>query len=245
MDHVAEKILGYLDGKSLCNAELVCKQWHQVISERMLWKKLIEHNVKTDYLWRELSKRRGWANYLFKNGYLEQQRPDHWFYRRLYPQIIKDIKNMEKNWRNGIHTLQKINCRSEVSKGVYCLQYDDNQIISGLRDNTIKIWSRSDLQCKRVLTGHTGSVLCLQFDENVIVSGSSDSTVRIWDLETGVIRSTLIHHSEAVLHLRFCNGLMVTCSKDRSIVVWEMNSPVDIAMRRVLVSFLLIVLIFN
>jgi len=238
LDHVAEKILGYLDGKSLCNAELVCKQWHQVISERMLWKKLIEHNVKNDYLWRELSKRRGWANYLFKNSYLEQpiHRPDHWFYRRLYPQIIKDITNMEKNWRQGIHTLQKINCRSEVSKGVYCLQYDDNQIISGLRDNTIKIWSRSDLQCKKVLTGHTGSVLCLQFDENVIVSGSSDATVRVWDLETGNLRSTLIHHSEAVLHLRFSNGLMVTCSKDRSIVVWEHRSPVDIVKLRVLVG---------
>ena len=155
----------------------------------MLWKKLIEHNVKTNYLWRELSKRRGWENYLFKNGNYLEQRPDYLFFRRLYPQIIKDIKNMEKNWRNGIHTLQKINCRSEVSKGVYCLQYDDNKIISGLRDNTIKIWSRSDLQCKRVLTGHTGSVLCLQFDDKVIVSGSSDATVRIWDVESGQLRS--------------------------------------------------------
>ena len=33
----------------------------------------------------------------------------------------------------GRHNLQRIQCRSENSKGVYCLQYDDEKIISGLR----------------------------------------------------------------------------------------------------------------
>ncbi|KAG6439467.1 hypothetical protein O3G_MSEX000797, partial [Manduca sexta] len=107
---------------------------------------------------------------------------------------------------------QRINCRSENSKGVYCLQYDDNKIVSGLRDNTIKIWDRKTLQCVRELQGHTGSVLCLQYDERAIISGSSDSTVRVWDVSTGAMLNTLIHHCEAVLHLRFCNGMMVTCS---------------------------------
>lgn len=115
----------------------------------------------------------------------------------------------------GRHKLQKINCRSENSKGVYCLQYDDQKIVSGLRDNTIKIWDRNTLQCIKVLTGHTGSVLCLQYDDKAIISGSSDSTVRVWDANTGEMVNTLIHHCEAVLHLRFNNGMMVTCSKVR------------------------------
>ena len=48
-------------------------------------------------------------------------------------------QRIENNWRTGRHTLQKIHCRSETSKGVYCLQYDDSKIVSGLRDNTIKV----------------------------------------------------------------------------------------------------------
>lgn len=52
----------------------------------------------------------------------------------------------------GRHNLQRINCRSENSKGVYCLQYDDTKIVSGLRDNTIKIWDRHTLQCTKVST---------------------------------------------------------------------------------------------
>lgn len=235
LDHIAENILSYLDAKSLCSAELVCKEWHRVISEGMLWKKLIERMVRTDTLWRGLADRRGWIQFLFKPKPGEQLK-DHKFYRNLYPQIIDDIDRIETNWKTGRHTLRRIHCRSETSKGVYCLQYDETRIISGLRDNTIKLWNRDTLECVQVLTGHTGSVLCLQYDDNIIISGSSDSTVRVWDVRTGEMVNTLIHHCEAVLHLRFCDGIMVTCSKDRSIAVWDMQSPTEINLRRVLVG---------
>lgn len=49
------------------------------------------------------------------------------------------VQRIEDNWRTGCHNLKKIVCHSEASKGVYCLQYDDKRIISGLRDNTIKV----------------------------------------------------------------------------------------------------------
>ncbi|XP_069678944.1 F-box/WD repeat-containing protein 1A isoform X4 [Periplaneta americana] len=235
LDHVAESILSYLDADSLCAAELVCKEWYRVISEGMLWKKLIERKVRTDSLWRGLAERRGWIQYLFKPKPGESH-PNHSFYRTLFPKIIQDIDSIENNWRMGRHVLQRINCRSENSKGVYCLQYDDQKIVSGLRDNTIKIWDRNTLQCTKVLTGHTGSVLCLQYDDKVIISGSSDSTVRVWDVSSGEMVNTLIHHCEAVLHLRFNNGMMVTCSKDRSIAVWDMTSQTEITLRRVLVG---------
>ena len=55
LDHVAEKILCYLDANSLCAAELVCTGWLRVISEGMLWKKLIERKVQTDLLWKGLA----------------------------------------------------------------------------------------------------------------------------------------------------------------------------------------------
>ncbi|XP_038046037.1 F-box/WD repeat-containing protein 11-like [Patiria miniata] len=235
LDHIGDKILSYLDAKSLCAAELVCKEWKRVISDGMLWKKLIEHKVRTDELWRGLSDRRGWGHYLFKPKPGETPQSDIYF-RKLYPRIIQDIENIENNWRCGQHELFKIQCHSENSKGVYCLQYDDQKIVSGLRDNTIKIWDRQTLQCIQVLTGHTGSVLCLQYDDKVIITGSSDSTVRVWDVNNGQMLNTLIHHCEAVLHLRFSNGLMVTCSKDRSIAVWDMRSATEINLRRVLVG---------
>lgn len=69
LDHVAESILSYLDSVSLCAAELVCKEWYRVISEGMLWKKLIERKVRTDSLWRGLSERRGWYTFIIFHYY--------------------------------------------------------------------------------------------------------------------------------------------------------------------------------
>ncbi|XP_066935630.1 beta-TrCP-like [Clytia hemisphaerica] len=232
LEPVAEKILSYLDDKSLRSAELVCREWRRVIADGMLWKKLIQRKVMHDSLWCGLGERRGWIDSLRKPS----QKTDHVYFRTLYPKIVADINRLESNWRCGKHGLLKIHCRSENIKGVYCLQYDDDKIVSGLRDNTIKLWNRKSLDCTQVLHGHTGSVLCLQYDYRIIVTGSSDATVRIWDVNTGEMLNTLIHHCEAVLHLRFQDGIMITCSKDRSIAVWDLNSPTDISLRRVLVG---------
>ncbi|NWZ11552.1 FBW1A protein, partial [Agelaius phoeniceus] len=160
--------------------------------------------------------------------------PPNSFYRALYPKIIQDIETIESNWRCGRHSLQRIHCRSETSKGVYCLQYDDQKIVSGLRDNTIKV---------RML--HHGILMAWSaYAINNInylslsLSGSAENSQcrLVWDVNAGEMLNTLIHHCEAVLHLRFNNGMMVTCSKDRSIAVWDMASPTDITLRRVLVG---------
>ncbi|CAF3700964.1 unnamed protein product [Rotaria sp. Silwood1] len=237
LEHLAEKILEYLDIQSLKSTELVCREWYHIISKGMLWKKLIERKVLSDTLWFGLSERRDWNKYLFRQILINKdQHKRNEFYRYLYPKILHDINQLQINWRTGNYQLERIQCQSRNSKGVYCLQYDNNKIISGLRDNTIKIWNRNTLECIKILTGHNGSVLCLQYDEKIIISGSSDSTIRIWNIETGELVNTLLHHCEAVLHLRFIDKMMITCSKDRSIAVWEINSPIDIVMRRVLVG---------
>ncbi|ERE80400.1 F-box/WD repeat-containing protein 11 isoform X2 [Cricetulus griseus] len=237
LDHIAENILSYLEARSLCAAELVCKDWQRVISEGKLWKKLIERKVRADPLWKALCERRGWVQYLFKNRPTDGPPNSYSFYRSLYPKITQDIETLESNWRCGRHNLQKIQYGFE-NRGVCCLQYDDDKIICGLRDSCIKIWDKTSLKCLKVLTGHTGSVLCLQYEEPVIVTGSSDSTVKVWDVNTGTVLNTLIHHKEAVLHLRFSNGLMVTCSKDCSIAVWNMASATDITLHSVLIGHL-------
>lgn len=77
------------------------------------------------------------------------------FYQRLHQYIVRDIAEIENRWRHGIFSLSRINCASESSKGVYCLQYDADKIVSGLRDNTIKVsfagsfFNAADLETRR------------------------------------------------------------------------------------------------
>ncbi|VDO63039.1 unnamed protein product [Heligmosomoides polygyrus] len=239
--HLSEMILANVDARTLAACEAVSSDWRNVLARGQLWRKLIERNVRKDNMWRGLSEKRKWRKYILVSrdtasfAICEHYKMNY-DVLQLFPKVVADIDKIEANWHKGIYKLSSINCRSENSKGVYCLQYDDEKIVSGLRDNVIKVWNRSDLSCERVLSGHTGSVLCLQYDDRVIISGSSDATVRVWDVATGECLNTLIHHCEAVLHLRFNDGIMVTCSKDRSIAVWDMVSPREINLRRVLVG---------
>lgn len=235
LTHISEKILSYLDSRSLLEASSVCKDWRRIIREGLLWKKLIERRVRQDPVWAGIVKRREWDQDLFK----PVKEINHTKHQRLYFGIIADIKNLERRWQEGTYVIQKIVCRSDNSKGVYCIQYDDDKIVSGLRDNTIKIWDRQTLKCTRTFQGHSGSVLCLQYDDNFIVSGSSDATVRVWDindLEKTQPINTVIQHTEAVLHLKFNKNMLVTCSKDRTIMVWNLISPREIKVKEILIG---------
>jgi hypothetical protein len=91
---IAEIILSYLDAKSLCAAELVCKNWLRVISEGALWKKLIEQQVDADPMWKGLSVHRGWSQYLYNKNAIQNSTmtlyEQHKFYKELYFKILKD-----------------------------------------------------------------------------------------------------------------------------------------------------------
>ena len=45
------------------------------------------------------------------------------------------LQAIEDNWRGGKHNLQRINCRSENSKGVYCLQVPNELFIISCPNN--------------------------------------------------------------------------------------------------------------
>ena len=49
---------------------------------------------------------------------------------------------MEANWNTGHYKLTRITANCEYSKGIYCFQYDDQKIIGGCRDDTVKVCIR-------------------------------------------------------------------------------------------------------
>jgi len=222
LEHIVELIFSYLTEDALFVAERVSVVWYRAVADGMLWKKLIERKVVLDTAWSGLAKRRNFMRHLFrpKPGVT---RRGHGYYRTLFTNSFQDIERVERRWMSGDPNTRRVPCRSDEvdpsERGVYCLQYDDEKIVSGLRDNTIKIWDMDTLESKTVLRGHTGSVLCLQYDGKVIISGSSDSTLRVWDVVTGALLNTLICHTDAILHLKFEKEMLITCSKVRLLKV--------------------------
>lgn len=61
---------------------------------------------------------------------------------------------------------------------VNVIDFDENYIVSGSGDHTIKVFNRSDCNLVRTLFGHVRSVTCLQYHDGFVVSGSTDNTIR-------------------------------------------------------------------
>ena len=73
------------------------------------------------------------------------------------------------------------------SYGVLSVAYspDGTKIISGSRDNTIKIWDANTGQCLKTLEGHSNMISSVAYspDGTEIISGSEDKTIKIWGEE--------------------------------------------------------------
>lgn len=140
-------------------------------------------------------------------------------------------RRLESNWELGKFTTFQYPHPSYPEEGhqecVYTLQFDKDFLVSGSRDQTMRIWDANTRRLLRPpLTGHMGSVLCLQFDadpeEDLLVSGSSDSNVFIWKFSTGeLIQKLTKAHRESVLNVRFDKRILVTSSKDKTIKIFN------------------------
>jgi len=137
-----------------------------------------------------------------------------------WKKIYEERYRIERNWARASCSIQNLEGHDEA---VYCIQYEENLLATGSRDNTIKLWESLNGKyiCTRTLVGHGGSVLCLQFDDKIIVSGSSDGLILIWDMKQGKRIHSLVGHHESVLNLHFDSKLLLTCSKDNTIKVWD------------------------
>lgn len=93
-------------------------------------------------------------------------------WKRMFCQFDLDVRRVERNWTVP-HTAMVYPIRCNGS-GIYCLQYDDTQVVTGSRDNAIKFWDFASLRQTKEFRGHQGSVLCLQFDSEKVISGSSE-----------------------------------------------------------------------
>jgi len=68
---------------------------------------------------------------------------------------------------------------------VCCLQFDEDKIVSGSDDNTVKVWSLTGDEghedCVNTLVSHDCWINSLKFNGNILVSGAADDSIKVWD----------------------------------------------------------------
>ncbi|KAI6010176.1 WD40-repeat-containing domain protein [Pisolithus marmoratus] len=139
------------------------------------------------------------------------------------------------------------------SKAVTALYFEDDCLVTGASDKTLRQWDLTTGQC--VLTmdilwaishspgGAAGSlspaplypglsaagmyqdfVGAVQFWGYALVSGSGDGAVRMWDMRTGQAHRTLTGHTGPVTCLQFDETHIATGSLDKSIRIWDVRT---------------------
>ena len=86
---------------------------------------------------------------------------------------------------------------------INCLVIEDNYVITGSADKTIRKWDMSTCDCVLIFRGHTSLLNRLICTGDFIFSGSYDRTARCWDFDTGECIRVFSGHKRGVYPLIF------------------------------------------
>ncbi|XP_058139433.1 F-box and WD repeat domain containing protein 10B isoform X2 [Dasypus novemcinctus] len=98
---------------------------------------------------------------------------------------------------------------------------EENFILSGSYDLSIRYWDIKSGTCTRIFNGHQGTITCMDLCKNRLVSGARDCQVKVWDVETGKCLKTF-KHKDPILATRI-NDTYIVSSCERGIIkVWHL-----------------------
>uniref|UniRef100_A0A915KXB9 F-box domain-containing protein n=1 Tax=Romanomermis culicivorax TaxID=13658 RepID=A0A915KXB9_ROMCU len=214
--HVAIKILSFLDPVSLCRCVQVCRCWRKLCEEQKLWKTLC--NQPRDYRLSSFN-----AEEQHKKKFTDVDGTVRW------RNIFAERYRWWRNWNKGRCVVRTFEGHTQ---GISCVQFDEDHIVSGSSDSTIKVWDIRTNNPLAVmnLTGHSATVRCLQLDGNHLASGSSDNTLKVWDLSLNnswssiACKVTMVGHLNSVRCLQMDDTKIVSGSYDTTLKLWDLNT---------------------
>lgn len=113
------------------------------------------------------------------------------------------------------------------------ISHDGSLIVSGGRDNIVRLWNTSTGDLRGQMLGHTAWVtkVAINNDNRVIASSSQDTTVRLWDALTFAPRAVLNHHSGSVTSVAFSpdGRMLATTGLDGIIWIGESATGKELA----------------
>lgn len=203
-----ESILSFLDVESLTHVALVSQKWHDLCQSQAVWKRIFyrDYGSKLPCPLPDFPAAAG----------LGKNTPGQDF-RKLFQ--VRTL--IDKRWKNGEAAAIYLNGHKD---SVYCAQFDEHKIITGSRDNTIRIWDAHTYQCIRKLgppnnpreRQHLSSppvepqgVLPF-FKADVSSPDPAPPEIGLW-------------HQASVLCLQYDDEILVTGSSDFSCLVWSVR----------------------
>ncbi|EFQ97966.1 beta-TrCP [Nannizzia gypsea CBS 118893] len=213
-------ILSFLDADSLKNAELVSSSWNVHASSSNVWREVFYREYRDS---RNVANTPGIPKRAMGLG--KKKPAQDW------KKVYKVRHTLENRWKSGKAAAIYLHGHQD---SVYCVQFDENKIITGSRDRTIRVWdARYPWPCLKVIGAHQATS-----DSSVPVTpwpitppaDSTGSSPFISICPPVASTADLISHHESgeyhnasILCLQFDDKIMVTGSSDATCIVWDMQ----------------------
>lgn len=203
---IVDLIFSKLDIATLSFCSLVSRAWYAKINTNATWRAQFRSNPH----WRA-----------------RDNVPSHISWKSLY--ITRH--ELEKRWVSG--SVQPRSLLGHTDR-VYCVYFDDDKIVTGSSDWTIKVWDYKTGNLLRSLGRwkgeydlddflQTASDTSTDSRNGVLIPGPvSANTTRRASHRNNAQTSETLFHEGSILCLYFDSNIMVTGSSDNSCIIWEL-----------------------
>ncbi|RMD42759.1 hypothetical protein DV735_g2382, partial [Chaetothyriales sp. CBS 134920] len=203
-----EAIFKLLDIDALRRASLVSHRWRQVCESQAVWREVFLRKYAVQQASSFLRSRR--APGLGRNVPGQD-----------YKKLAKIRTLIDQRWERGEAAAIYLNGHRD---SVYCVQFDEHKIITGSRDNTIRIWDAHTYQCIKKL-GPPNNPREGPMMEKAAVEPSGVVPFFKADVSSpDLVAGPLPHwHQASVLCLQYDDEILVTGSSDFTCLVWSIK----------------------
>lgn len=208
-------ILSYLDPESLMVAEVVSTTWNQQATSPHVWK----HAFRSAYPRRPISSTA--TKHRQPAGVGKSIPNQDW--KKMF--LVR--RALEHRWNEGKAAAIYLHGHKD---SVYCAQFDENKIITGSRDRTIRVWdAHYPWSCLKIIGPPPGDVPISEPVNNRTPQSTGKSPfATICPPPTpsaGIVApmESSDYHGASILCLKFDEEIMVTGSSDFTCIVWDIK----------------------
>lgn len=109
---------------------------------------------------------------------------------------------------------------------------DGSRLVTGLDNNTARVWDVASKELLATLSGHTSAVFSVTYspDGRFLATASQDSTAKVWDGQTHQAIFSFAGHSSTISAVTFSpdGTQLATASQDGTAKVWNTQPALDI-----------------
>ena len=213
---VCLQIFECLQAADLVNVELVCKGWRHMALKKSVWRTAFLRKYQRPIYTNPAPIQVGGA------GCGRPNRPN-----QEWKTMYQARKAVEANWRKGAMGAGKAIYLSGHTDSVYCLQFDEEKIITGSRDRTIRVWDINNFTCTHVIGGPTVKpsngpkvLRTVDYPDFHLATASVNGTA----YGNTIFKCPSQWHDASILCLQYDETILVTGSSDSDLLVWDIKT---------------------